>query len=124
MAFGRNPGRARLPSGLRLPCAGTTRLRSTLYGPASPSDAHAPHGAAKWSTYMVRRSSSPKPTEIAARANPVPDGAPAWVTLELLEQTIRVWQPYYSDPLTPETALAIIQSVGRLIEVLSEGSPP
>jgi hypothetical protein len=46
------------------------------------------------------------------------------VTLELIEQTIRVWQPYYADPLTSDAALAIIQSVGRMIEVLSEGSPP
>lgn len=74
--------------------------------------------------HMVRRSYSGKKASPAACANPVPPGAPNWVTPKLVEQTIRVWQPYYSDPLTPETALAIIQSVGRMIEVLSEGSPP
>jgi hypothetical protein len=73
---------------------------------------------------MVRRSSSLKAIEFAACSKSVPAGAPAWVTLELIEQTIRVWQPYYADPLTSDAALAIIQSVGRMIEVLSEGSPP
>ncbi|MGD9645989.1 MAG: hypothetical protein AB7U73_09760 [Pirellulales bacterium] len=52
----------------------------------------------------------------------VPTGAPAWVTAELIERTIQVWQPYYPDPLTDDDALAIIQSVGCLIDVLSKGS--
>jgi hypothetical protein len=42
----------------------------------------------------------------------------------LIEQTIRVWQPYYTAPLTPEEAIAIIQSVGRLIDVFSGGAVP
>lgn len=49
----------------------------------------------------------------------VPAGAPNWVTPALLDHTVRVWQPYYATPLTPEDALAIIQSVGCLIEVLA-----
>lgn len=73
---------------------------------------------------MVPRSFSEKKSASADSANLVPPGAPAWITPELLAQTIRVWQPYYADPLTSEAALAIIQSVGRLVEVLSEGSPP
>lgn len=52
----------------------------------------------------------------------VPAGAPAWVTVDLIERTIQVWQPYYPDPLTDDDALAIIQSVGCLIDVLSKGS--
>lgn len=52
----------------------------------------------------------------------VPAGAPDWATAELIAKTIEVWQPYYPDPLTDDDALAIIQSVGRLIDVLSKGS--
>jgi hypothetical protein len=55
-----------------------------------------------------------KPTLVA-----VPAGAPAWVTPELIEHTLRVWQPFYQDQLIPEDALAIIMSVGRLVDVLS-----
>jgi hypothetical protein len=44
------------------------------------------------------------------------------VTPELIEQTIRVWQPRYGEPLTPDDALAIILNVGRLFEVLSRGA--
>lgn len=73
---------------------------------------------------MARRSFSKEKSAFVASANSVPAGAPAWVTEELIEQTIRVWQPYYPDPLTTDDAVAIIQGVGRLIDVLSKGSPP
>jgi hypothetical protein len=49
----------------------------------------------------------------------VPSGAPSWVTKELISQTIRVWQPYYCEPLTADDALVIIQSASQLFEVLS-----
>jgi hypothetical protein len=51
----------------------------------------------------------------------VPAGAPSWVTPELLEHTIRVWQPYYQVQLIPADALEIIMSVGQLVDVLSSG---
>ena len=51
----------------------------------------------------------------------VPAGAPSWVTPELLEHTIRVWQPYYQTQLIPADALEIILSVGQLVDVLSSG---
>ena len=66
---------------------------------------------------MIQRSTARLP------AVEVPAGAPAWITSELVEKTIRVWQPYYADPLTPEDALAIILNVGRLFDVLSRGAP-
>lgn len=47
--------------------------------------------------------------------------APTWVTTELVEHTIRVWQPYYSVPLTPNEAVEIIGNVSRLLRVLSQG---
>lgn len=51
----------------------------------------------------------------------VPVGAPAWVTEDLIERTLRVWQPYYRELLTPDDALAMIQAADRLIETLSAG---
>lgn len=54
----------------------------------------------------------------------VPPGLPNWITRELIDATIRVWQPYYETILTPEEAATMIQSVGRLYQALSSGSPP
>lgn len=52
----------------------------------------------------------------------VPPGTPAWISPELLAQTLVTWQPYYQEPLTPEEAVAIIRSVGRLVDVLARGT--
>ena len=52
---------------------------------------------------------------------PVPPGAPSWVTPELVGQIIKVWQPYYAEPLTAEEALAIIMNVAGLWDVLAGG---
>ena len=54
----------------------------------------------------------------------VPAGTPDWITVELIEQTIRVWPPYYQATLTPEEAVIMILNVGRLYQALSSGSPP
>lgn len=43
---------------------------------------------------------------------------PSWITPELIEDTIRVWQPYYAEPLTQQDAIAILQNVGKLFDVL------
>lgn len=51
----------------------------------------------------------------------VPAGAPHWVTLELIEQTIRTWQPFYADQLIPEDALEIIMGADRMFDLLSKG---
>ncbi len=53
---------------------------------------------------------------------PVPPGTPAWISPELLAETLRTWQPYYQQPLTPEEAIAIIRNVGRLVDVLAGGT--
>ena len=55
------------------------------------------------------------------RSFPVPPGAPAWVTSELLAHTHRVWQPFYKMELIPEDLLEIITNTGRLVDVLSSG---
>ncbi len=73
---------------------------------------------------MARRQTKSHPTAEAASRYSVPSGAPAWVTTELIERTIRVWQPYYATPLTPEDALAIIQSTGQLIELFAGEAAP
>jgi predicted hotdog family 3-hydroxylacyl-ACP dehydratase len=49
---------------------------------------------------------------------PKGDSMPAWVTPELIGQTIKVWQPYYRFPLTPDDAVGILLSVSRLFGVL------
>jgi hypothetical protein len=46
-------------------------------------------------------------------------GRPSWITAELIDHTISVWQPYYEYPLSLEDAVSMIQDVGRLVNVLS-----
>jgi hypothetical protein len=50
---------------------------------------------------------------------PVPAGAPKWVSRELIERTLRVWQPYYRAALTTQDALDMLLAVSRLFGVLS-----
>ena len=52
----------------------------------------------------------------------VPAGTADWITAELIQQTIHVWQPYYAGVLTPEEAVTMIQNVGRLYQALSSES--
>lgn len=61
---------------------------------------------------------------------PVPFGSPPWVTATEISDTIRVWQPSYRVPLTPDDALGVLLGVDALLEVLlsqressSEGTP-
>lgn len=51
----------------------------------------------------------------------VPPGTPAWITAELIEHTIRIWQPFYEHPLISEQAVEIIMSADRMMGVLSNG---
>jgi hypothetical protein len=57
-----------------------------------------------------------------AQSSNVPAGTPDWITPELIEQTIRVWQPYYQATLTTEDAVTMILSVGRLYQAFSSES--
>ena len=54
----------------------------------------------------------------------VPAGTPSWISRELIERTIRVWQPYYAALLSPEDAVTMILNVGRLFTVVSQGQGP
>lgn len=49
----------------------------------------------------------------------VPADAPAWITPELIDHTIRTWQPFYGKAqLSPADAVQILVGVGRLLSVL------
>ena len=61
------------------------------------------------------------PQQSLARPRRRPAGAPEWVSPELIEQTLRIWQPYYDNQLVAEDALEIILNVGRLVGALSGG---
>lgn len=48
----------------------------------------------------------------------MPPATPDWIDEDLVKETIRVWQPYYSGPLTPEDAVEILLNVGQLFGAL------
>ena len=73
---------------------------------------------------MARRNRQPDCQIREDATSIVPTGSPDWITPELVEATIRTWQPYYEAILTPEDAVTMIMGVGRLFEVLSSRSPP
>lgn len=43
---------------------------------------------------------------------------PDWVSDELLQKTVEIWQPYYLNQLTRDDAIAIINNVGGVIDCL------
>ena len=43
---------------------------------------------------------------------------PDWVSDDLLQKTIEIWQPYYPNQLTRDDAIAIINNVGGVIDCL------
>ena len=49
---------------------------------------------------------------------------PDWITSELIDETVRVWQPYYAEPLTVEDAAGMLTGAGRLLSVLTGVLPP
>lgn len=53
-----------------------------------------------------------------ARTAGVPPGTPAWISADLIDHTIRVWQPYYERALTKEEAVEILVAVGNLADAL------
>ena len=62
---------------------------------------------------------SSKPPPLACEHSSVPPGAPGWVTVDLINLTIRTWQPYYETILDPDEALTIILNAGRLFDVIA-----
>lgn len=45
---------------------------------------------------------------------------PAWITPELIAETIRVWEPKYSRPLTDGDAIEILLNVGSLLDIIGD----
>jgi hypothetical protein len=54
----------------------------------------------------------------------VPAGAPSWITSELIEKTISVWQRFYRHRLTAAEAVEMLISVGNLFGVLRDAAQP
>jgi len=54
----------------------------------------------------------------------VPAGVPSWITAELIQRTLKVFQPRYPTPLTLGEAVAMLLNVGRLFGELSRSSQP
>lgn len=71
---------------------------------------------------MARRNRQPDCRIREDAKSIVPAGTPDWITAELIESTIRTWQPYYKEVLTPEEAVTMILTVGRLYDALSSRS--
>ena len=45
---------------------------------------------------------------------------PAWITPELIAETLETWQPYYAESLTTADAVEILCTVGGLLDGLGE----
>lgn len=52
----------------------------------------------------------------------VPGGSPAWISPELIGDTIRIWQPYYPETLTPAIALDMLIVTGYLFDALGHST--
>ncbi len=70
---------------------------------------------------MTQKNPRPK-AQHPGEAIIVPAGVPSWISAELIQLTLSIWQPYYATPLTLDDALAMLLNVGRLCGELSKGS--
>jgi hypothetical protein len=67
------------------------------------------------------RDADDRDEECERRGVGIDPNVPAWITPELIEQTIKVWQPYYTSPLQPDDAVTMILGVGQLFDTLRRG---
>jgi hypothetical protein len=51
----------------------------------------------------------------------LPPGTPAWVTPELVADTLDCWRPHYAKALTAADAVEILTTVGRLLDACRAG---
>jgi|GEM_PF-4075045 len=58
-----------------------------------------------------------QPVPVPEYPSDVPPGAPAWVTPDLIRDTLQIMSVYYEDRLTPMDALAMLITVGQLAEL-------
>jgi hypothetical protein len=68
-------------------------------------------------TIVLRPNTNASPDPLLPPA-PVRAGLPHWITGALIEETCKTWQPYYSQDLTENDAIEILQTMGRLIDWL------
>ncbi|MCA9243660.1 MAG: hypothetical protein KDA32_06900 [Phycisphaerales bacterium] len=59
----------------------------------------------------------PADSRPTARLEP---GLPAWITPELIAETIRVWQPYYAAPLSAVDAVEILVNTAILLDSIGD----
>ncbi|MEZ6064108.1 MAG: hypothetical protein R3B90_00015 [Planctomycetaceae bacterium] len=52
----------------------------------------------------------------------VPPGTPAWISRDLIDKTISVWQRFYSTRLSAADAVEMLISVGNLFGVLRDAA--
>ncbi len=57
------------------------------------------------------------------RKGRVATGPLAWVSPELIEQTINAWQPFTGEQLTPTDAVAILANVAELFDAFGLFAP-
>lgn len=62
---------------------------------------------------LAPRHAASQPPEIV-----LPPATPAWITPELVEQTLNTWQPYYQEPLTIDDAIGMIRNAGLMFDAL------
>jgi hypothetical protein len=69
----------------------------------------------------MRRSEVHRASKTPARTRAValPPGTPAWITMELVRDTIEVWSPFYKSPISLDEAVTILRGVGQLFDCLS-----
>jgi len=67
---------------------------------------------------MDRRQSEPSEVAEDATEDALPD-APPWVTQDLIDYTIQVWQPRYKTPLSDAEAIEIIAAAYELLRAIA-----
>ena len=70
---------------------------------------------------MSKRRTPQAPEESLPQQGSPVAGAPSWITEELIQRTLKTWQPYYRTPLTREDALAMLHNVASLFKFLGNG---
>ena len=69
---------------------------------------------------MSRAAIHPDPQPNArGRAETLPPGTPAWITMELVRETIEVWSPFYKSRISLDDAVTILRGVGQLFDCLT-----
>ncbi len=66
---------------------------------------------------LNRDANNPIHADGAARVS-VPDGAPDWITPDLIVDTLNTWQSHFPEALTAEDAVEILLNVARFLDAM------